>query len=383
MFQGFFAGQVVEVSAIKVVYEEKIGHSLESSGGQIYCVLRTHGWHKMLRASTEVPTLRKVEVDFLVRGKTSNEIAGKLADMATWLYNAGTAKLFSDQDPNHYYKARCTSVSTPEFSGLFARFTATFTCADYKLYNAQTNQPLTSTATDLSNFTFAGKHCLNDMECVFVEESRDVTPEVKANKYEIAGMNGTLRYLGGSAALAEKQLSGTLYLVNLQDENGLLDETVIAQRLHEIASWLVNAQRAELVLDSDITRQYEAEVIAAASVTRNNWDNGAIKIRFVLQPVSMDVTAKVLEAASIQLQANTAATVSLEQLFTEGIGYATPMTLTITNNGTGSITDLTVYCYDEQNNERAMSMVRRKFYETAYRPASLHQVFSFQTYLRL
>ena len=39
------AGQIVEVSDIKAVYEEKVGHSISS--GQIYYVLKRHGWRKI------------------------------------------------------------------------------------------------------------------------------------------------------------------------------------------------------------------------------------------------------------------------------------------------------------------------------------------------
>lgn len=39
------AGQVVEVSDIKAVYEEKVGHTISS--GQIYRVLKRHDWRKV------------------------------------------------------------------------------------------------------------------------------------------------------------------------------------------------------------------------------------------------------------------------------------------------------------------------------------------------
>lgn len=39
------SGQVVEVSAIKAIYEEKVGHTISS--GQIYRVLKRHDWRKI------------------------------------------------------------------------------------------------------------------------------------------------------------------------------------------------------------------------------------------------------------------------------------------------------------------------------------------------
>ena len=39
------AGQIVEVSEIKSVYQEKVGHTISS--GQIYYVLKRHNWRKI------------------------------------------------------------------------------------------------------------------------------------------------------------------------------------------------------------------------------------------------------------------------------------------------------------------------------------------------
>jgi len=53
-------GQIVEISAIKAAYEEKIGRELNSNG-HIYLILERHGWRKVMprskhpkRASDEV-----------------------------------------------------------------------------------------------------------------------------------------------------------------------------------------------------------------------------------------------------------------------------------------------------------------------------------------
>ena len=42
-------GQIIETSAIKAAYEEKVGHSI--GGSQIYLVLRRHGWRKIMPRS--------------------------------------------------------------------------------------------------------------------------------------------------------------------------------------------------------------------------------------------------------------------------------------------------------------------------------------------
>ncbi len=42
-------GQIIEVSAIKKAYEEKVGHTIGK--GQIYRVLKRHGWRKVMPRS--------------------------------------------------------------------------------------------------------------------------------------------------------------------------------------------------------------------------------------------------------------------------------------------------------------------------------------------
>jgi transposase len=42
-------GQIIETSAIKAAYEEKVGHRIGAS--QIYYVLRRHGWRKIMPRS--------------------------------------------------------------------------------------------------------------------------------------------------------------------------------------------------------------------------------------------------------------------------------------------------------------------------------------------
>ena len=213
-----------------------------------------------LLAAVEVPTMRSIEATILARGSTVKDVDKKLKDIGKWLYEAGTAKLFAERDTTHYYLARCTSVSTPERSGASARITVVFTCADNRLYNVYNNQPITTATSEMNNFTFAGKHCLNDMGCVFVMDSMDAVPTAKVNKYEIAGQSGTLRYDSGEGILyEEKSMSGTLYFVK-QSSDGLMSEEEITKKLHSVAAWLGNSGRAQLILDSDVSRYYEAEV---------------------------------------------------------------------------------------------------------------------------
>ena len=54
-------GQVVEVSAIKAAYEEKVGHSI--GGSQIYYVLARHGWRKVMPRSKHPNKASEEEIE--------------------------------------------------------------------------------------------------------------------------------------------------------------------------------------------------------------------------------------------------------------------------------------------------------------------------------
>lgn len=311
-------------------------------------------------AAVEVPTLRSIEATVLIRGSTAKDVDKKLKDIGKWLYDAGTSKLFAERDTTHYYLARCTSVSTPERSGASARITVVFTCADNRLYNTYNNQPVTSATSEMNNFTFAGKHCLNDMGCVFVMDSVDAVPPAKVNKYEIAGQSGTLRYDSGEGILyEEKSLSGTLYFVK-QSSDGLMSEEEITKKLHSVAAWLGNSGRAQLILDSDVSRYYEAEVDGNQSLSRKDWENGSIKLKMTLQPFASDVTVSA-SAENLVLSAGTAKEINLSSLLSNGIGYATPLTVSVTNKSATAITDLRIQYYDEKNALKTMHLYSNGF----------------------
>ena len=303
-------------------------------------------------AAVEVPTIRSIEATVLVRGSTIDDVDKKLKDIGKWLYDSGTAKLFAERDTTHYYLARCTSVSTPERSGASARFTAIFTCTDNRLYNVYNDQPIVTAASDMSNFVFAGKHCLNDMGCVFVMDSMDAVPPAKINTYEISGQGGTLRYDSGEGILyEEKSLSGTLYFVK-HSTDGLLSEEEITTKLHAVAAWLGNSGRARLVFDSDISRYYEAEVDGSQSLSRKDWENGSIKLKMVLQPYSCSIEQFTVQQSLI-LSASTAGEISLAAL---EIGYVTPLIIEITNQSATTITDLRIQFYDEKDVLKTMRL---------------------------
>jgi transposase len=45
------AGRIIEVNEIKKAYEKAAGRSLENTHGLIYCVLKRHGWRKIMPRS--------------------------------------------------------------------------------------------------------------------------------------------------------------------------------------------------------------------------------------------------------------------------------------------------------------------------------------------
>lgn len=302
-------------------------------------------------ASIAVPTSRVISADILVRAGNTETVQLVIESMCEWLYAAGIDKLFTSSS-TQYYMARCAQVSVPEYSGYSARFTITFECADYRPYSARTDEPLVTAETDMSNFTFAGKHCLNDMGMVFVEETRHASPAVSPHLYEVSGRNGTLRYDDGSSGvLAPKVFGGTGYLVNPLSPHEALSQSDIEDRIHAIAAWLVNAKRAPLILDSDITRQWYAEIIDASTFSKSNWANGCIKFKLSLQPECVSVQETSF-SSNVTLSANTELTVSPTGLFPNGMGYDTPLRIRIKNTGSTAITKLQLTYTDSSGSKK-------------------------------
>lgn len=303
-------------------------------------------------ASIAVPTARAISVDVLVRAADVPAIRMTIEAMCDWLRSAGVDKLFTTKY-TQYYMARCTQVSVPEYNGRSARFTITFECADYRPYSARTDQPLMTAETDMSNFTFAGKHCLNDMGMVFVEETRQVTPSVSPHLYEVSGRNGSIRYDDGSSGvLSPKMFGGTGYLVKPLSPHESLSQSEIEERIHAISAWLVNAKRAPLILDSDVTRQWCAEITEPSTLMRSTWSNGAVKFNLSLQPECMSIEETSF-SCNVTLAANADSVVAIADLFPNGMGYDTPLKIKIKNTGSDTISSLQLTHSDAAGGEKA------------------------------
>lgn len=293
-------------------------------------------------ASVRVPTVRKIDVTLLARARGKEELENLLGRVHAWLLDPGESELEVSGKKGVYYKARCTDIEPPEYSGPTARVSAAFSCVDYRPYNRYNHLPVDGADPPSDNFTFAGKHCLNDMHCMFVLDSMTM-PDVSPHKYSVSGRPGTIRYDAQEIALGERQLSGSLHFVG--DMGEAMSGEAIASRQHEVASWLILSGRAPLIFDSDITRAYQAELEQGASFSCADWENGKLSVKLTLQPEAADVQPSSLEM-TLALSANAAQSFSLADAFPRGLGYPTPLVVEITNTGASAIADLRLFCKD-------------------------------------
>lgn len=292
-------------------------------------------------ACISVPTVREIMVEMLARANNTGELMLTLDKLAEWLDETGTARLELEQTEGTYYKARCTDMGDVTYSGPSARFTVTFTCTDYRQYNAYNDQPVSGADPSSDNFTFAGKHCLNDMGCMFVLDKRMGVPAVTISKYDVLGIPGTLRYDQNDLILSEQKISGKLYFVNRTEDGAILADEEIEERLHAVSSWLILAGRAPLILDSDVTRQYLAEIESAADFARTDWENGRLELTLTLQPYSQDVQQESMTTA-LSLSTGVSKEIDLTGMFARGVGYTTPLIVEITNTGSSAVTSLEI-----------------------------------------
>ena len=290
--------------------------------------LQSQSRNGVILAGIAIPTLRIITCDFRVSGRNRMEIIDQLDRLARWLQEPGEAMLEVRNAPGRYYKAFCSELSEPAFSGLSAACRATFTCTDYRQYNLYNHQPVEGADPETENFTFAGKHCLNDMDCLFVLDQRSAFCVPEPNTYPIPGMAGTLRY--DAQTLPEGELSGKLYFVG-RDRNGKpMPLSSSEAQLRRLADWLGNAGRADLIFDALPTKAFEVEV-TKASFSRDGWENGCIQVTFAVQPL-LRGKEKTL-TVELTLKANQPADLDLSFLFPEGMTAETPLRIEMKNMG--------------------------------------------------
>ena len=106
--------------------------------------------------------------------------------------------------------------------------------------------------------------------------------------------------------------------------------------MHDVAAWLLQAGRAELVMDADISRSIMAEIEDEASLTCDKWENGVMAISFAEQPLWLDEAMSAATQA-VGLAAGTWQTIDLSKVFPRGMGYTTPLTLDVMDAGSTAL----------------------------------------------
>lgn len=127
------------------------------------------------------------------------------------------------------------------------------------------------------NFSFAGKHCLRDFGCIYVESGgHAVSPKVTRNAYQIAGMSGTVLMDG---EVYEPVIFGGSLFFDISPPS----QAAAQQALRQIAAWLRQG-RERLVFDYEPDRYYWAEVNSPAAWGYQDWIDGGLAIEFECQP---------------------------------------------------------------------------------------------------
>lgn len=111
--------------------------------------------------------------------------------------------------------------------------------------------------------------------------------------------------------------------------------------MHEISAWLINARRAKLILDSDTSRYYEAEVVDKMQLSMDNWHNGSIKLSLTLQPVSVSADESTWTESNVAIT-ESGVTKAKESDESTTIGFKTPFVLVLDVTSSTIITSLSV-----------------------------------------
>lgn len=183
------------------------------------------------------------------------------------------------------------------------------------------------------NFSFAGKHCLRDFGCIYVENGgHTISPKVTRNAYQIAGLSGTILMPGEIHDVIP--LRGSLFF-----EESPPSQAAAQNALRRIVAWLA-VGRDKLFFDYEPNRYYLAEVNSQTDWTFANWIDGGLDIQFECQPFaynrvesSVQVTVTGL-GTTLQLVTNT--------------GKPTPLCMDIKNLGSAIINSVTVTVDDKK-----------------------------------
>lgn len=176
-----------------------------------------------------------------------------------------------------------------------------------------------------TGFSFGGRHSLNDFDLQWSESNMGhaLTPAIKYNEYEIAGMDGTVLF--GEARRQPISFSGTLYM-RTEYESQLQAQA----RLREIQGWLLSG-RQQLIFDYEPDKYYLAEVSRATAWSLKNWFGGELSVTFQAEPCAFSVIESVF---------TTAATAAAQLGAVMATQRPAPARIRVTNTGTAPITGL-------------------------------------------
>ena len=178
-----------------------------------------------------------------------------------------------------------------------------------------------------TGFTFNGVHSRGDMGLIYAEKDGHVmTPRIRRNAYEIAGVSGTI-LLDGEAR-DPIVFRGTLYPAN---ERGTQAEAQTL--LRSVGKWLT-AGRKQLIFDYEPDKYYLAEISRETEWSLKNWFGGEIGIRFEAQPFAYAVTP----ASRTVESSDTTVAIELDV----ATGELAPLQLTVANTGVAPITGVTL-----------------------------------------
>ena len=315
-FNRIYPSQLGHIRVLRV--SDRPDRSMEvqhiSKNGHVLASLRAYKTHSVV-------------CEMLILGRSRAEVTITLERLRRWLLDSGTAEL--EMENGRTCLAECTRITAPEYRGISAGISVTFTCR-----NADETNPETDA------FTFAGRHVARDMGCIFLLDRANPVPTVTPYKLSIPGLPGTIRYEEVPEP-EEKTFSGTLYLMRRATEpDGPIQQAEIIRRLRKLSTWLLMNGRAPLIWDAEPDISWQAEFVSA-EFDRQEWHNGRLRVQFVLQPVG--IGQEVSRTVQVSMKANVPCTLDLTDLFPDGTGYTVPVDLVIRNKK-GSVGRVSVNC---------------------------------------
>ena len=178
-----------------------------------------------------------------------------------------------------------------------------------------------------TGFTFGGLHSRSDMGMQYAEkDGHTITPRIRRNSYEIAGVSGTVLFDGETRDTIP--FEGTLFPAAEPET-----QAEAQQLLRRVGAWLTDG-RQKLIFDYEPGVYYLAELSAETKWSLKNWFGGELSIRFEAQPYAYSVQES---SATGNITGTT-----FSHTFTLQTGEPAPISLQVLNTGTAPITGVQI-----------------------------------------